>query len=228
MVQVKRGVYRRFGLVNGELGELSAPAYKEWTPLLVLDRSGTQMLVVKRDKLALVAKSGVIRSFQGRKSPLAIALGEKRVFGLFRGGRELGDSHDMLLCWDAESATLIRELEVPVASTLAASATHLGLAGKGRMISLYDQDLNLVRSFRAHDAPITALTFHPREAVIASAAQDLSMRIWNTETGERLSTRIGPPGVIRSLAFNASGDHLACSAEDMSIWVWSLAPEHER
>lgn len=198
---------------------------------MAVDPSGTRMLALQHSDILLLDMDSAEprQTFTGpkRRRCQALAFGNNRIFALFKGAREINDTYDLLYSWDANSAELIKQLQVPVSNALAAApdGNSIALAGNDRMIALYDRTLSLLQSFRAHDAPITALAFHPSESVIASASEDLSVRLWNLQTGARLGTRIGPHYAIRSLSFNATGTRLACSSQDPSVWVWALGKD---
>jgi len=74
--------------------------------------------------------------------------------------------------------------------------------------------------FRAHDGGVTALAFHPRETIIATASEDLTMRVWNYETGALLEELRGPLVIPHSLAWSPVGKRLASLGTDRLLRVW--------
>ncbi len=80
------------------------------------------------------------------------------------------------------------------------------------------------QAFRAHDGPITALAWHPARPILATASADLTIKLWNLDTGRRLETLRGPTAAPRVLNFSPSGQRLACASEDRMVRIWEPKP----
>ncbi len=102
-------------------------------------------------------------------------------------------------------------------------------AGHDRRVRVRRRDsLKVASEFRAHDAPIFAVAFHPTRPILASGSADLSVRLWDFETGTMLEELRGPLAVPRSLSFSPGGTRLACVSLDHQLRVWEprcLQPE---
>ena len=104
------------------------------------------------------------------------------------------------------------------------------------------------KSWKAHESVINALAFAPipkapevkqdanpeaktDEVVfpplvrLATASADHSIRIWNAETGDLLTSLRGSPVSIDSLAFRGDGLRLVAGAVDGSVTEWTLGSE---
>lgn len=93
--------------------------------------------------------------------------------------------------------------------------------GHDKFVRIRDRDsLALVKEFRAHDAPIYAVEYHPTQPILATASADLSIRLWDLSNGALLEELRGPLAVPRSLAFSPSGKRLACVSLDRFVRVW--------
>jgi serine/threonine protein kinase/WD40 repeat protein len=93
--------------------------------------------------------------------------------------------------------------------------------GHDRYIRIWDRDsLAVVREFRAHDAAVYAVAFHPTRPLLASASADLSVRLWDLATGTLLEELCGSLAVPRSLSFSPGGGRLACVSLDHQLRVW--------
>jgi len=145
--------------------------------------------------------------------------------GVFQG-RTAAALRNLLICWDTETQEVIKELVLPVPTRALATSgngSQFTIAGTDRSIEVYDAGtLENKLKFRAHDGSITNLVYHPTMPVIASASDDLSVRLWNAENGQLLKIFLGPINEVRSLAFNASGSRLACSSKDKVTRVWEV------
>jgi len=78
-----------------------------------------------------------------------------------------------------------------------------------------------------HNAPITALAWHPTRPILATASEDLVIRLWNVDTGDRLEELRGPLSPPSVLSFNPGGTRLATASRDGAARIWeprSLAP----
>lgn len=81
-------------------------------------------------------------------------------------------------------------------------------AGKARIIRIYQGgDLSLHAEFRAHDAQINHLAFHPTEDIIASAGADQKVKIWNHRR-QQLLAELRHPEEAGVLMFTPAGDRL--------------------
>ncbi len=94
-------------------------------------------------------------------------------------------------------------------------------AGADRNVRLRDgATLEVQREFRTHNAPITALAWHPTRAILATASEDLVIRLWNLDSGTRLEELRGPPSPPSVLSFSADGTRVATEARDGVARIW--------
>ncbi len=69
-----------------------------------------------------------------------------------------------------------------------------------------------------HEAPVTTISWFPNvEFLLASGSADNSVRIWNSETGDRLSVLQEHTGWVLGSSFNSSGSLLATSSWDKTV-----------
>ena len=101
----------------------------------------------------------------------------------------------------------------------------LAMGGDRKRLQIRDAKTGtLQREFRVHDKTLTQIMFHPERPIVATAAVDLSIKLWNVETGEQLGYFVGPGREILALRFNAKGTLLAVSSVDRTTRVWNIAP----
>ncbi|MFL7791444.1 MAG: WD40 repeat domain-containing protein, partial [Anaerolineae bacterium] len=69
----------------------------------------------------------------------------------------------------------------------------------------------------------TAMTFSPDETTIAIGLKNGAIDLWQTNSGDRLSTFEGPPTPVTSLAYSPDEHRLAAGYQDGSIRLWDVA-----
>lgn len=79
------------------------------------------------------------------------------------------------------------------------------------------------RVFNGHQSWVTAVTFNPRNATLASGSLDDHIRVWNLHTGECIFTLNGHPRGVNDVAVSANGQILVSCGDDDTVKSWSLA-----
>jgi WD40 repeat protein len=152
-------------------------------------------------------------------------LSEQRLVGLVMTGGNRGNpgSEEWIVLWDSATGKVLRTTTNHTAMDVLAVAPdgkRFAEAGTDRLVRIRDAEtLAVVQEFRAHDGPITALAWHPTKPIMATASADLSVRLWNLETGRRLEEFRSLSTAPIYIAFSPGGQRLACSASDATrIW----------
>lgn len=145
----------------------------------------------------------------------------------FRG---LAGSKEQLVLWDATTGKLMQSVVNPSAILCLAGrpdAPWFAEAGTDKMVRLRDATtLEVKREFRAHDAPTTAMALHPKLPILATASDDLTVKLWNLETGRCLEEYRSPPGQANRLDISPGGKRLACWTDKLTR-VWEPAAFRE-
>ena len=155
-------------------------------------------------------------------------LGSQRIVGITTVNAERGQpgSGERIVVWDAASGKIVQTAANTSESDVLAVApdsTRFAEAGADKIVRVRDASLAVLREFRAHDGPITALAWHPSKPIIATASADLSIKIWNVDTGKRLEEIRGilsAPMPPAGLAFSPSGHRLACTTPRDATRIW--------
>jgi len=71
-----------------------------------------------------------------------------------------------------------------------------------------------------HKAPVRALAYSHDGAILASAGDDHTIRLWDRATGESLTRLKGHTDAVRGLAFHPDGKHLYSGSWDGTIICW--------
>jgi serine/threonine protein kinase/WD40 repeat protein len=148
-----------------------------------------------------------------------------RLLGAVTTNAERGspEAEEQLVVWDAATGKKLQTLNQGTQTDVLAVAPdgkRFAEAGADKMVRIRDAGtLAVVKEFRAHDGPITALAWHPSKPVLATGSADRMTRLWDLDADRLLEELTGPVSAIRRLDFSPSGRRLACSAEDSSrIW----------
>lgn len=118
--------------------------------------------------------------------------GGKHLAGLVttHAPRSTPGSVEQIVLWDTATGRIVRSVTNASITTVACAAPDgrgFVEAGADRNVRLRDAaTLEVLREFRVHNAPITALAWHPTRPVLATASEDLVIRLWNLDDGKRL------------------------------------------
>ena len=150
----------------------------------------------------------------------------QRLVGLVtaKAERGLSGSEEWVVLWDADSGKIVQRVTNRSALgvlVVAPDGSRLAEAGADKMVRIRDAaTLAVQQEFRAHDGPITALAWHPVKPVLATTSTDLTIRLWNLETGRRLEELRGPLTTPTGLGFSPSGQRLACASSSDNTRSW--------
>mgnify|MGYP003671605389 CR=1 FL=1 len=153
-------------------------------------------------------------------------LRDRHLLGLAvaRGNRGGSGAEEQIVVWDTTTGKILRRATNPSAMDVLAVApdgSRFAEAGADKSVRIRDAaTLSVLKEFRAHDGPITALGWHPTRAILATGSEDLSVRLWNLETGEQIEELRGPLVAPNDLVFSPGGRRLACAALDGTARIW--------
>jgi WD40 repeat protein len=90
--------------------------------------------------------------------------------------------------------------------------------------SLPDQpDLTRPSNPAGHSGGVTSCAFSPDGALLATASQDGSTRLWHIADGSPQAVLIGHTGGVWDCSFSPDGDLLATAGNDRSVRLWQVA-----
>ncbi|KAI9471134.1 Lissencephaly-1 [Coemansia sp. RSA 989] len=78
-----------------------------------------------------------------------------------------------------------------------------------------------------HRLPITCVRFHPQYTVLATASEDMTVKIWDSESGDFERTLKGHTKTVQDMAFDAKGAVLVTCSADLTLRVWDVADEYK-
>ncbi len=82
-------------------------------------------------------------------------------------------------------------------------------------------DENQILTFDKHNGPVYALAINPDDSIVASAAEDRLIYLWDKNTGKILKTYKGYHNPVKYLEFSSDGRYLL-SAAATRIRIWDL------
>lgn len=135
------------------------------------------------------------------------------------------ESEEWIAIWDVNTRKILHQVRhhSPM-DVLAVSpdGRRFAEAGTDKKVRIRDMEtLEIQREFRAHDDDIAALAWHPTLPVLATASLDLTIRIWDLDSGKRLEVIPALDTRPIALSFSPSGKRLTCSDEQF-VRVWEL------
>ena len=80
-------------------------------------------------------------------------------------------------------------------------------------------NVNLV----GHDASVWAVAISPDGKKIATASEDFTAKIWDTDSGKNTLTLRKHTASVESIVFSPDGKNLATSSEDSTAIIWDLS-----
>jgi WD40 repeat protein len=84
----------------------------------------------------------------------------------------------------------------------------------------------LIRELEGHGRPVRAALYRPDGKMIATAGDDLKIRLWDGVSGDLLHTLSGHTDKILQLAFSPDSKLLASVSNDKSVRIWDLNLMH--
>jgi len=82
-------------------------------------------------------------------------------------------------------------------------------------------------TFRASDQPITKLAMSPDGKLLASAGADGVIRLWSSDSNQKVAELSGHKAAIFGLSFSADGKKMISTSRDNSIRMWDVASRSE-
>ena len=87
------------------------------------------------------------------------------------------------------------------------------------------QRMNVFKSFPGHLNGVTSIDFNPKKAIIGTASDDKTWKLWKFPTGELLMHGEGHKDWISCISFHPNGILLATCGGDAAIKIWNILEE---
>lgn len=94
----------------------------------------------------------------------------------------------------------------------------------GRQHSAPEVDrFQLSKTFKGHVNAVSALAFHPKKPILATASDDMTWKMWTVPAGDLIMSGDGHKEWLAGLDFHPAGTHLATAAGDGLVKLWDFA-----
>ena len=87
------------------------------------------------------------------------------------------------------------------------------------------QRMNVFKSFPGHLNAVTSIDFNPKKAIIGTASDDKTWKLWKYPTGELLMHGEGHKDWISCISFHPNGIILGTCGGDAQIKLWNILEE---
>jgi WD40 repeat protein len=132
--------------------------------------------------------------------------------------------------WDLVSGTRLYTLSEPtdVVQSVAFQPSGMLLSAAGNDNTIRTWELTarggtLVRSVRAHNAPVLRIAYSPDGTLLASTASDRTVKIWNAATGAELRTLERQSDWSQALAWSPDSRRLAVGRYDGTVGLYEVS-----
>ncbi|KAJ2055976.1 Lissencephaly-1 [Coemansia sp. S146] len=78
-----------------------------------------------------------------------------------------------------------------------------------------------------HRSPITRVRFHPQYTVLATASEDMTVKLWDSESGDFERTIKGHTKAVQDVAFDSKGSIMVTCSADLTLRVWDIAADYK-
>lgn len=84
------------------------------------------------------------------------------------------------------------------------------------------QNLQVLKTFEGHMNAISALAYHPKKQVLATASDDQTWKLWSIPNGELIMSGEGHLDWVAGVDFNPAGTHLLSASGDGTVKLWDF------
>ncbi|KAJ2894012.1 Lissencephaly-1, partial [Coemansia aciculifera] len=78
-----------------------------------------------------------------------------------------------------------------------------------------------------HRSPITRVRFHPQYTQLATASEDMTVKLWDSESGDFERTVKGHTNTVLDVAFDSKGAIMVTCSADLTLRVWDTTADYK-
>ncbi|HEY3451563.1 MAG TPA: protein kinase [Myxococcales bacterium] len=128
--------------------------------------------------------------------------------------------------WDARGGSALATLEAHQGTAYGVAFSPTGdtmaSAGQDRQLKLWHLRSADRHTLTGHTAGVLGVAFSPLGKLLASGGNDKVVRIFDTTTGQALTTLVGHNNAVLRLSFSKTGTLLASAARERKVIIWDL------
>ncbi|KAI8906880.1 WD40-repeat-containing domain protein [Gorgonomyces haynaldii] len=98
----------------------------------------------------------------------------------------------------------------------------VAIAYQSQQLRIYSWDGTLLKSFKAHQAPVLAMDFDSTSTLVATGSADSTVKVWDCRQGHITHNFKGHGGVISCVKFQPNTLKLASGSDDCKVRLWDL------
>ena len=100
----------------------------------------------------------------------------------------------------------------------------VGEPDQGAAAHVHTKPARVLRRGRTSGGRLWSVAIDPTGTLLATAGDNLAVRLWDPRTGRHLTTLLGHTRRVWSVDFSPAGDALVSSGDDGTALVWDLGP----
>lgn len=135
--------------------------------------------------------------------------------------------------WDARKTTFLKLLYKNVTSIYdgaeAANFISFDSTGKRILVIMMDHTIRLLdlatgreTKLIGHRASVNYAAFSPDGSIVGTASSDSTIKVWNCDDGQLITTLIGHNASVNHLEFDILGKQIISSSDDKTVRLWSI------
>lgn len=143
------------------------------------------------------------------------------------GQRFVSASNDCNKIWDASTFQELNTLSGHSLECVAFSPDGLRIvSGSRNGVTVWDEIGNELCTLEGHSDWVSCVAFSPDSFRIVSGSHDESIKIWNSESWDKIyefETLKGHCNYVSSVAFSPDGQRIVSGSADRSVKIWNIS-----
>jgi len=136
--------------------------------------------------------------------------------------------------WNLTNSELLKPFKPPnptfsTCLSYTKEGNNVACCSKAGTVTIFDTQTGQPKSFigdklliEAHTLPIRCTSFSPDGSLLLTGSDDKHVSVFNTNSGENISTMTGHHGPVLSCAFAPHGKLFATGSSDQKVKIWSV------